>query len=288
MDSYTASTMEWLNRRYRKTTADGIYLAHQPIYGIYDPNSEPNVMERYLRSYHIVKSLSHLKGDSVLDVGASEGFQASLIQNLLGLKVTCCDLSEEACKRAQEIFGLEAYQADARALQFQDGQFDIVTCSETLEHVKDYQAAVEELLRVAKTAVVITVPHEPHEQVEQNQAAGELHAHINAFELNSFDYLNSQGITVLATKHQSRYWHRPSEWVERLRLSGSAARLLVMPLSLSIIHSDSLFAKNQSVYYGTLFVLLKDKSAYSEQSRRVIKASDILNYRVPHYYLGAK
>jgi ubiquinone/menaquinone biosynthesis C-methylase UbiE len=287
MDSYTTTTMEWLNRRYRDTSPGGIYFAHQPIYGIYDSHSEPNALERYLRTSYILRALSRLQGRSLLDVGASEGCQASLARNLLGLATTCCDLSEEACQRAREIYGLDAHQADARTLQFKDNQFDLVTCSETLEHIKDYELAVNEILLVARTAVVITVPHESYECVAENKATGELHAHINAFDLNSFDYLRSQGLTILVTKYQSRYWFRPSQWVERLRLSASAARFLVKPLSLLLINSDALIARTQRVdYYGILFILLKDKSAYAQHQQKAIQVSDILNYKVPYHYLG--
>jgi hypothetical protein len=60
MDDYTHKTMTWLNRRYRKTSSEGIYIAHQPIYGFHDLNCEPNVLERYNRTSQILKAVSHL------------------------------------------------------------------------------------------------------------------------------------------------------------------------------------------------------------------------------------
>jgi SAM-dependent methyltransferase len=51
-------------------------------------------------------------------------------------------------------------QADVAGLPFTDGFFDVVICSEVLEHIEDNRAAVAELLRVLKQGgdLVVTVP----------------------------------------------------------------------------------------------------------------------------------
>jgi SAM-dependent methyltransferase len=46
-------------------------------------------------------------------------------------------------------------------LPFGRASFDAVVCLEVLEHLEDPMAAVEELLRVARLAVVLSVPYEP-------------------------------------------------------------------------------------------------------------------------------
>ena len=47
-------------------------------------------------------------------------------------------------------------------LPFADRSFDVVTCLEVLEHLNDPRAAAEELQRVARKAVVLSVPYEPY------------------------------------------------------------------------------------------------------------------------------
>ena len=47
--------------------------------------------------------------------------------------------------------------ANIESLPFADKQFDIVTCSHTLEHVLDLPKAISELKRVARK-LIITVP----------------------------------------------------------------------------------------------------------------------------------
>lgn len=47
-------------------------------------------------------------------------------------------------------------------LPFARASFDAVVCLEVLEHLADPAAAVQELLRVARLAVVLSVPYEPY------------------------------------------------------------------------------------------------------------------------------
>jgi SAM-dependent methyltransferase len=50
-------------------------------------------------------------------------------------------------------------------LPFAAASFDAVLCLEVLEHLEDPAAAVRELLRVARKAVVLSVPYEPYFRV---------------------------------------------------------------------------------------------------------------------------
>ncbi|MEW6507989.1 MAG: hypothetical protein AB1432_09620 [Bacteroidota bacterium] len=77
MNPYTKTTKIWLEERFKETTESNIYFAHQPIYGFRDPNSEKYVINRYIITYQIMKALSHIKFDSLLDVGGAEGYKAA-------------------------------------------------------------------------------------------------------------------------------------------------------------------------------------------------------------------
>jgi hypothetical protein len=72
VDQYTQETKLWLNERFRKCDEEGIYFAHQPIYGFRKGHSEPGHMGKYIRTYQIMKVLSHMSFDSLLDVGGAE------------------------------------------------------------------------------------------------------------------------------------------------------------------------------------------------------------------------
>lgn len=287
MDEYTFRTMNWLNRRYRKTNAEGVYFAHQPIYGFHDTNSEPNVIERYNRVFQVLKRVSHLDAHSLVDIGASEGFIANLMRNQLGWEVECVDLSEEACKRVESIFHIKAQQADARQLPFSDGQFDVAICTETLEHIVDFPTAVDELLRVARKAVVITVPHDNPEIVEKNQELDEPHAHINAFDRDQFEYLTASGYQVISHPFQSRYLFYPGLFIEKFRTRTKNplfSRLLKAIAGLLLV-LDGWISERTGDWYTILFIIIKDPAVYKETPSRKIRVGDILNQNVGYLYL---
>jgi len=287
VDEYTAKTQTWLNRRYQKTKGQAVYFAHEPIYGLYDQNSEPNVIERYNRTYRILEVVAKLDAHSLLDVGAAEGYHAALVRDLLGLQVKCCDLAEEACARAKELFQIDARQADARALPYGNDEFDVVLCSETLEHINDSQAALEELIRVAKKAVIITVPHEPVELVAKNVESGELHAHINNFSSASLDHLKSRGFGVVARYYQSQYLFHPSHYIEQRRTLPHRPTWPVNleMLSALLITVDPYLCKLVGQSYCLQFIILKDKKAWHPQRSKRVSVFDVLKYQVAHHHL---
>src|SRR5690349_21265411 len=130
--SYTNETQKWLDRRFRASDEHGIYIGHQPIYGFRGEPSEPSHIERYAITYQIMTMLSRLQFAKFIDVGGGEGYKAALVQHLFGAQVRNADLSAEACRRAKDLFRLDAEAIDIHALPYKDGAFDVVLCSETL------------------------------------------------------------------------------------------------------------------------------------------------------------
>ena len=88
--------------------------------------------------------------------------------NLLSIKakeVYAVDVDEKAVQACtQKVLGknpkvkeLKAY--DGYHLPYKDNYFDVVTCVDVVEHVEDYDKFIDELLRVAKRAVVFGTPN---------------------------------------------------------------------------------------------------------------------------------
>ena len=198
MTHHTQRTQEWLDERFRQTDSQGVYFAHQPIYGFRMGHSEKSLLHRYTITYHIMKVLSHLNFDNLIDVGGAEGYKGALVRHLFNADVKSCDLSQEACKRANEIYGLDSQAIDVQDLPFETDSFDIVLCSEVLEHVPEFEAAVEQLVRVCRKALVITLPHESKKHVAKH--SNQPHAHLRALDLNSLDYLESREFKITRTK----------------------------------------------------------------------------------------
>lgn len=306
MDEYTQGTKLWLDERFRKCDEQGIYFAHQPIYGFRKGHCDPGYLYQYISTYQIMKALSRMEFDSLLDVGAAEGQRAYIANQIFGVKVRTTDLSAEACLRAREIFRIDSDPADVHQLPYEDNEFDVVLCSATLEHVTDYQKAIAELLRVASKAVVTTLPCEDRAVIEKNIEAQIPHAHIHTFTLDSLDYLTPQGYEVIKKKMACH----PLLFLDSLvqeypRLKGVAKvrnpRRLFRDFCLAPVWQKIYGAKVASLmvnldallcnflsYYLMLFVVLKDKQCYYDRARQRISLSRIMSFTVPYHYLSGK
>jgi ubiquinone/menaquinone biosynthesis C-methylase UbiE len=302
VDSYTVEEKAFVEKRF-SDSVDGIYRAHQPIYGYSRWPCEWYFTGRYIPTLRIMKELARLRVDSMLDVGGAEGYKSFIASNLFGIKVHTSDLSEEACKRAREIFGVEATPLDIHEIPFADGQFDVLICSETLEHVTEPKQAIDELLRVAKKAVIITVPVEDPEHLEEDYSKNN---HVNAFDVDSFDYLKERGFTVMSKKYlDKRILYYGMLLENSAHLSYSKERkyprfvysLVNLGLHLlrgqrgawmmaRLVAADERASRSTKDYAGVLCVILKDPGCYGRPRRRVT-AGQIMKFTVPPFYLKA-
>jgi SAM-dependent methyltransferase len=111
-------------------------------------------------------------GDKILDIGCGAGRHTCVASRLEKVTVIGSDISfkdvREARKRIkeEEQMGIQGggfwatLVSDITVLPFPDGFFDMVICSEVLEHIPDQESAVKEILRVLKTGgnLVVSVP----------------------------------------------------------------------------------------------------------------------------------
>jgi ubiquinone/menaquinone biosynthesis C-methylase UbiE len=103
----------------------------------------------------IIKHLVTQSGKSpktILEVGCSGGHLAGLMQQLFPkAKITGIDVYEPAVKEAKKRFPKITFLvADAHKLPFKNNTFDLVYCSETIEHVVDPGLMLHEISRVMK------------------------------------------------------------------------------------------------------------------------------------------
>ncbi len=93
---------------------------------------------------------------SVIDIGARDGFLSKELTNYCP-SVTALDLEMPVIDHPN----VRCLKGDATALQFPDASFDLVFCSEVLEHIPSpaLEQACSELGRIADQYVLIGVPY---------------------------------------------------------------------------------------------------------------------------------
>jgi SAM-dependent methyltransferase len=156
MDDYTLKTKQWLDDRYAHGVAERRYVAHRPIYGFGVQPSERNHTFRLAVALSVLKELNRLEGSSLADVGGGEGYVAALAHRILGYDALLVDLSDTACQRANELFGIPARSADLHDLPFADDSVDVVVLSEVIEHLEDPVRGLLECHRVCRNAMIVT------------------------------------------------------------------------------------------------------------------------------------
>ncbi len=308
MDPYTKEAREWLDTRYARTAADGVYVAHQPIYGFRAGHCEPWLAERYARTHAIMAEIARLEWSSLLDVGAAEGYKAALARSRFpDSHYVVTDLSPVACERAREIYDLQAVPCDVHALPFADDEFDVVVCSETLEHVTDLSQAVGELARVAARAVVITVPEESEEEVQATVEAGVPHGHINKLDRATFTRLGvAHGLETSVRPIVSPVTRLAGALVEgtpkppiagggqaRLvgvynRASRVVSRALGARTEAALVAADRTFCRLFRAHDALIAVARAPGAEPARAGAPAISAREVIDFTVPLHRLGAR
>ncbi len=137
---------------------------------------------------------------SVLDIGARDGYISNLLTRVFAA-VTALDLETPEVSNERVV----AVKGDITKLDFPDNAFDVVVCTEVIEHIPTYllEQACREASRVAKRAVLVGVPY------KQDRRTGATHCvfcgrenpcwgHVNDFDEAKLKRL-FEGLTPIRT-----------------------------------------------------------------------------------------
>jgi len=158
--------------------------------------------------------------NSILEVGCGDG---RIINPLIKKydKVCGLDISPKALET------VEALKIEGRIenLPFEDNSFDIVLCCEVLEHLpfKVYEKALQEIGRVAKKYIIISVPNNEDIKLSKIRCpyCGCLfhpHRHLRSFDHNKLKKLFSEFKTIdsrLILNDEKKY---PKSFIKLYRL----------------------------------------------------------------------
>jgi 2-polyprenyl-3-methyl-5-hydroxy-6-metoxy-1,4-benzoquinol methylase len=115
---------------------------------------DPRVDRKFGRVCELVRD--QLPVQAFLDAGCGDGRYLAALRDELPPRIAGVDISERILATARaSVPDAELRQANLEALPFSDGEFDLVLCSQVIEHVLDASAAVRELARVLRPGGVL-------------------------------------------------------------------------------------------------------------------------------------
>jgi hypothetical protein len=117
----------------------------------------------------LLRIIRRLEITDMLDAGCAQPFLVEQAIDEFGIEAHGCDISDEVMRAAEgTVPGAEFRALDlAHEVWPGDRQFDLVVCSETLEHIPDWTAALANVVRMARRYVLITVPTGPIREVDR-------------------------------------------------------------------------------------------------------------------------
>ena len=117
-------------------------------YAAAGPLPDPRIDRKFARICALVRE--RLPCAAFLDAGCGDGRYIAALAGELPDRRAGVDISERILETARQRVTADFRQGNLEAIPFADGEFDLVLCSQAIEHVLDADAAVAELARVLR------------------------------------------------------------------------------------------------------------------------------------------
>jgi len=172
-------------------------------------------------------------GDRILDIGCGTGRHVCGAYRLKGVLAIGADVSVTDLKEARNGLAFHdalgehgggswgVHAADITCLPYPDSCFDLVICSEVLEHIPDDKTAISEIIRVLKPGknLVVSVPRYYPERIcwafsdAYHQTSG---GHIRIYRSKALICMLENAGTRQWTSHYAHSIHTPYWWLKCL------------------------------------------------------------------------
>jgi len=138
-----------------------------PSGNIYDKYHTKNpvykaIVDRFLRTLkNIVLDMRQAR--TILEVGCGEGYLCNYVRSLRDFsRVEGVDVSGEIIALARSRYPDISFSVNSvYDLRYGNSAFDVVMACELLEHLADYDKALQEIYRITKRYCILSVPVEP-------------------------------------------------------------------------------------------------------------------------------
>ena len=142
---------------------------HNAFSGIYENEIYFSFPIRYPFNKRLRMALNatSIRNKSILDAGFGFGVLLSILSRYTD-KAQGIEISGKQVKRTKELFkecgigNVKLDRGDVRKMKFKDGSFDVIFCTDMLEHIRDPEVALKEIRRVLKPKgiLIVSVPTE--------------------------------------------------------------------------------------------------------------------------------
>jgi len=137
------------------------------------------------------------KEDKILDAGCGEG---RLLNFFKGKHVYGIDQSQEAVQRAKSKGYFKVIKGELEKIPFEDKKFDKTVCIQVLHYVEKPEKVFEELLRVTKKQVIISVSNFNWFRLKMTLSKKWKKSYGEELKLHS-NFTNADFLRMLASQH---------------------------------------------------------------------------------------
>jgi ubiquinone/menaquinone biosynthesis C-methylase UbiE len=119
------------------------------------------VFWEHIARYRFAKDF--VRGKRVLDIACGEGYGASSLLKAGAASLIGVDIDANVCDHARRKYRIDARTGDAQAIPLPDHSIDLIVSFETIEHVNNPQAFLQECARVLvpEGTLIVSTPNRP-------------------------------------------------------------------------------------------------------------------------------
>jgi ubiquinone/menaquinone biosynthesis C-methylase UbiE len=138
--------------------------------------------------------MSTIDFETIYEVGCGNGYVTQFIKNnFSNAEIKAIDINSDKIDVAKaRVKDVEFSVGNIYNINYDDATFDLVISTEVLEHLENPISALQELLRVSKKYIIVSVPNEPFYRMTNVvrfmylKELGNTPGHINHWSKNAF------------------------------------------------------------------------------------------------------